>query len=335
VDDRHGDQVVLTETEALELITAVAIRLGMSDDDAEIVARHLVDDELRAAVGMARIVIVADEVAKTGPAPVEPITVERDRPTSAVVHGGGHHGLVVAEFATRLAMSKAQASGLSVVCADQHRYSGTLGYYAELVARAGLVSIVAASGSFGSVAPFGARAGRLDTNPIALGFPTRGEPIVWDIATSAISGSEIHRRLLTGEELPDGVAVDVEGAPTRDPAMALAGAILPWGGHRGSGLAVAIRLLGLLSGAVPFPERGDSFAFFIAVIDPALFLPAAEFEAAAAQLAEGLRATPPAAGVAGVRVPFDRSLEERERRRQAGIPIDHALFDRLEAIRRG
>jgi Malate/L-lactate dehydrogenase len=123
-------------------------------------------------------------------------------------------------------------------------------------ARNRLIGVSIASGSFGSVAPYGAREGFLDTNPIAVGFPTIAEPIVWDIATSAISGSEVHRRLVTGQELPDGVALDPRGEPTRDPAEALAGANLPWGGHRGTGLAIVIRLLGLLSGV-----RNPAIAF--------------------------------------------------------------------------
>jgi LDH2 family malate/lactate/ureidoglycolate dehydrogenase len=140
------------EAEALELMAGVAASLGMSAEDGEIVARHLVDDELHGAVGMSRIFIVADEVARHGPQRTEPITVARESDITAVVDGGGHHGLVVAESATRLAIAKAQKSGIAIVCARSHWYSGTLGYYIELVARNEMVGISVASGSFGSVA---------------------------------------------------------------------------------------------------------------------------------------------------------------------------------------
>lgn len=329
-----GDQVRMSEAEAVELMIGVAASLGISPEDGEIVARHLVDDELRDAVGMSRIFIVADEVARHGPQRSEPITVARESAITAAVDGGGHHGLVVAESATRLAISKAQKSGIAVVCANNHRFSGTLGYYTELVARNGLIGVAVASGSFGSVAPYGAREGRLDTNPIAVGFPTAAEPIVWDIATSAISGSEIYRRLVTGEELPEGVAVDAQGEPTRDPAEALAGAILPWGGHRGSGLAMVIRLLALLSGVAPFPAGNGEFAFLVIVIDPSLFLQPGEFERRADEFAAGIRAAQPAPGFSSVRVPFDRSIRVRAQRRQHGIEIARAVHDRLDSIRR-
>ncbi len=329
-----GDQVRIYEAEALELMAGVAARLGMSPEDCEIVARHLVDDELRGAVGMSRIFIVADEVARHGPQRSEPITVARESEMTAVVNGGGRHGLVVAELATRLAISKAQRSSVAVVCANNHRNSGTLSYYTELVARNRLIGVSIASGSFGSVAPYGAREGLLDTNPIAVGFPTIAEPIVWDIATSAISGSEVYRRLVTGEELPEGVALDPRGEPTRDPAEALAGAILPWGGHRGSGLAIVIRLLGLLSGVAPFPAENGEFAFLVIVIDPSLFLRAGDFERRAAEFAVGIRAAQPAPGFSSVRVPFDRSIQVRAQRRRSGIEIARAVYERLDSIRR-
>jgi delta1-piperideine-2-carboxylate reductase len=328
-----GDRVRLDEAEALELMTGVAARLGMSSGDCEIVARHLVDDELRGAVGMSRIIIAADEVAQNGPYAGEPITVTRESDITAVVDGGGNYGLVVAEWATRLAISKAERSGLAVVSANNHRYSGTLGYYAELVARRGLIGISIASGSFGSVAPYGAREGRLDTNPIAVGFPTTAEPIIWDIATSAISGSEVYRRLVTGEELPKGVALDPHGAPTQDPEEALAGTILPWGGHRGSGLAMVIRLLGLLSGIAPFPDKKREFAFLMIVINPSLFLPTDEFERRATEFAVGIRAAEPAPGFDSVRLPFDRSIQVRAQRRRHGIEIARAVYERLDSIR--
>src|SRR5436305_8175002 len=119
-----GDRMRRYEAEALELMACVAASLGMNAERGEIVARHLVDDELRGAVGMSRIFIVADEVARDGPQRSEPITVVQESEITAIVDGGGHHGLVVAESATRLAIAKAQKSAVAVVCARNHRYSG-------------------------------------------------------------------------------------------------------------------------------------------------------------------------------------------------------------------
>jgi len=317
----------------MSLMRGVARHLGESPEDAEIIARHLVDDELRGVVGMSRIFIVADEFERAGPRQTTPIRVSRETETFALLDGGDHLGLVVAERATEIAIEKAKAKGVAVVGANNHRYSGTLAYYAELAARRDVVAWAIASGSFGSVAPYGGREPRLDTNPMAIGVPTAADPVVWDIATSAMSGSEIYRRMATGEAIPEGVAVDREGRPTTDPREALAGALLPWGGHRGSGMAEVIRLLALLCGVRPFAERGDDFAFLMVAIDPAMFLPLADFKERAEKFAEGIRATAPAEGFEAVRMPFDRSLAERARRRLEGIPLSPPVRARLEAIR--
>jgi delta1-piperideine-2-carboxylate reductase len=324
----------LTVEEAMQLMREVALQLGASAQDAEIIARHLVDDELRGVVGMSRIFIVADEVERDGVPQTSPMEVIREGESFAMLDGGGHLGFVVAEHAAEIAISKATSSGIAVVGANNHRYSGTLAYYVEMAARRGLLSMAIASGSFMSVAPYAGREGRLDTNPIALGFPTNADPIVCDIATSAISGSEVYRRMATGDPLPEDVALDRAGRPTTDPRAALEGALLSWGGHRGSGLAVAIRLLAILCGVQPFPQRDDYSAFLIIAIDPSMFLLPQDFKDRAEEFARGIRATAPAEGRQAVRMPFDRSLLERERRRIEGISLSPPVYARLDSIRR-
>jgi delta1-piperideine-2-carboxylate reductase len=325
---------VLSVEDALVLMRAVALRLGASDEDAVIIARHLVDDELRGVPGMSRIFIVADEVARDGVTDCSPISVVRDGPSFALIDGGQHLGYVVAEHATRLAIEKAKSAGIAVVAARNHRYSGTLAYYCELAAREGLVAMATASGFFGSVAPHRGRKGRLDTNPLAFGFPTSGTPVVWDIATSAISGSEVGKRKVTGQPLPEGVAIDADGRPTVDPEEALRGALLSWGGHRGSGLAVSIKLLSLLAGVPALPDPAGEAAFLVVVIDPGMLLDPRDYENRATVFAESVRSTPPVKAGDRVRMPFDRSIEERERRRRDGIPLAAAVRARLEAIAR-
>jgi delta1-piperideine-2-carboxylate reductase len=324
----------LTVEEALQLMRDVSASLGLSAEDGEVVAEHLVDDELRGVVGMSRIFIVADDVARHGAAKTSPMRLDNESASFAKLDGGAHLGFVVAEHATRLAISKAKSSGIAVVGADNHRFSGTLAYYVEMAARSDLVAMAVASGSFGSVAPYGGREGKLDTNPIAFGFPAEGEPIVWDIATSAISGSEVYKRLATGEPLPDGVAIGPQGRPTKDAREALEGAFLPWGGHRGSGLAMVVRLLAMLCGVEAFAEPGDEFAFLILAVDPSMLLPLDDFKDKAAQFARGIRATAPAEGTDEVRMPFDRSVRDRRRRREEGIELERAVYARLDSIRR-
>ena len=130
--------------------------------------------------------------------------------------------------------------------------TGMLAYYAEQIGKADLIAVVMAQ-SPEFVAPLGGRKGVFGTNPlcVAVPGPTEG-PLILDMATAAITLFGAITAKANGTQLPPGVAVDSEGNPTRDPAAALAGAFLTFGGHKGSGLSLIVELLGgVLSGGTP------------------------------------------------------------------------------------
>ena len=85
------------------------------------------------------------------------------------------------------------------------------------------------------------------TNPIAFGFPTQDEPLVIDLGTSAFMGTDLIFQERRGAVLPEGVAIDAQGRPTRDPAKVHA--LLPFGGYKGFALALAMQALGVLAGS--------------------------------------------------------------------------------------
>ena len=89
----------------------------------------------------------------------------------------------------------------------------------------------------GSYEPF------LGTNPLAIGIPTAGSPIVFDMATAAIAWYGIILAQAEGETIPEGVAYDSEGRLTTDPTAALAGAIKAFGGYKGAALALIVEVL--------------------------------------------------------------------------------------------
>ncbi len=325
--------VRLSAAEARALAVAVARGFAADEDAAAIVADHVLDAELRGHVGLSRLIPMAEHYGRPRPAR-RPLALRHDRASSAVVDGGGQPGMVVAEHATRLCLEKAHATGLATVAAVEHRYSGLLSYYVERAALDGLVAIAVATG-YPRVAPHGGRVARLGTNPLAFGFPTAGEPVVVDLATSAISGGELLARARSGEPLPVGVALDADGRPTTVAADAVDGVLLPFAGHRGFGIAVAIQLLGVLCGMAPLPTGDDGWSFLIVALDPSLFGSRSGFEERAAALAEGIRATPPVDGVEAVRMPFDRSRAERRRRALDGVELSDATHERLLALAGG
>lgn len=322
----------LTAHDARALAQQVMTTLGHDAASAALIADHLIDCELRGITygGLARALSIAERLARTDNR--RPMTIERETPVLARIDGGDQIGYVVAHRATRMAIAKAKASGLAAVAAHNTWYTGMLSYYAEMAAAEGLVSMIASNAS-PWVAPHGATEGRFGTNPICFGFPSQDEPVIWDIGTSAIIHAEVtlHRRL--GTPLPPGVAFDPEGQPTLDPVAALAGAFAPWGGHKGSGLAIVVHLLGMLAGSAVIPPELAQFGILIVTIDPSALTDAEQWKADVAAYAEAVRAARPVPGGVPVRMPFDRSREARRRRQQEDrIEIADPIYDALRAV---
>jgi delta1-piperideine-2-carboxylate reductase len=323
----------LTIAEARGLAERVMAALGHAAEEARLIADHLIDCELRGLHygGLPRALSIAERIGRSGKSH-DPIRLLHETPLSARLDGGDQLGYLVAHQATRLAITKALATGIAVVGASNTWYTGMLSYYAEMAAGDGLVSIIA-SHTAPWVAPAGGSEGRFGTNPICFGFPSTASPIIWDIGTSAIIHAQATLARRLGKELPDGTAFDAAGRPTRDAAAALAGAFAAWGGHKGSGLGVVVQLLGGLAGAPFVPLDLSEFGFFMLALRPDLLGPADVFKAGVAEYAEYVRAARPVEGGPAVRMPFDRSREEREKRiRRDAIEIEDDLYSALIAV---
>jgi LDH2 family malate/lactate/ureidoglycolate dehydrogenase len=129
------------------------------------------------------------------------------------------------------------------------------------------------------------------------------------------------------------VAFDEDGMPTRDPASALAGAFAAWGGHKGSGIAIAVQLMGILAGSPPMPPELAGFGFLMVCMRPDLMGPAEIFLESVSAYADAVRSARPLAGGPPVRMPFDRSRTERDRRRaEDAIEIPDSILARLQEI---
>jgi LDH2 family malate/lactate/ureidoglycolate dehydrogenase len=232
------------------------------------------------------------------------------------------------------ALDKASASGIAIVGASNTWYTGMLSYYAEMAAARGFVSLIASNAS-PWVAPHGATEGRFGTNPICVGFPSADEPVIWDIGTSAIMHAEVKLAERLGEPLPDGVAFDSAGRPTRDPAAALAGAFAAWGGHKGSGLGIVVQLLGALAGSPAIPGELAGFGLVVIAIRSDLLTSADDFARSVASYAESIRGARAIDGGPPVRMPFDRSRAERSRRlAEDAIEVSDAVHSRLVDVAR-
>lgn len=171
----------------------------------------------------------------------EPV-VERTAPAAARVIG--RPGMLVVAMATNLAIEIVSEHGFAVVTTRGSRStSGSLSYYVERMANAGLVSCVSGN-TLAIVSVPGGRERMFGTNPLSFGLPSNDLPFVLDMATSAITFGEVITAISEGERLPKGVAVDSEGSATSQPeGIREGGALLPFGGHKGLGLSMLVEVL--------------------------------------------------------------------------------------------
>lgn len=175
------------------------------------------------------------------------LTIERETPVSAVVDGGFHLSLYVHDLAARLARTKASDSGIAIVGVKNAGVSGALGVHAAAISGNDLVAL-AFNSSPSVVVPPGTASPLLGSNPVSIAVPREGSaPVVLDMATAAMAFNAVRIAIQQGGELPGGVAVDADGHETTDPQLAVdrlgRGRLLPFGGHRGYGLALMIELL--------------------------------------------------------------------------------------------
>jgi len=323
----------LTILNARALVEAGMAAVGYTDDEAAIVADHLIDCELRGLGygGLARAVSVIERMRATS-TPRRPIAVLQETPFSASLDGGDNVGHLVGHRAMQIAIDKAGHTGIAAVGASKTWYTGMYSYYLERITAAGLVGMIAGSGTQ-LVAPHGGTEGRFGTNPIAFGFPSATTPVIWDIGTANVMIGEVALKRRLGELLPEGQAFDVEGHPTRDPAAAFGGAFAVWGGHKGSGLAMVVQLLGMMTGQVTAPAPQRDSGIFILAVNPGLFTDADDFMQRVSAYAQSVRDTRPLDPASAVRVPFDRSIVERARRLATdALEVPEAVVDALRRI---
>ncbi|MDH6554966.1 delta1-piperideine-2-carboxylate reductase [Streptomyces sp. SAI-117] len=318
--------------EARHIVTEAMVAVGYTPEDAAVIADHLMDCELRGLsyAGLARAVSIVERIRATEPP--QPIQVVQESPVSAALDGGDQVGYLVAARATEIGVEKARAHGMAMVGARQTWYTGMFSYYLERIVDAGFVGMIAGSAP-ALVAPYGGTESRFGTNPIAFGFPTADGPLIWDIGTSSITHAEVTLAARLDEALPAGKAFDPAGRPTTDAAAALRGAFTVWGGHKGSGLALVVHLLGMLAGASAAPVGVSDCGFLAVVLDPSKLGDAADFRARAAEFATSVRNTRPVDGGSAVRVPFDRSAALRaETLRRGTIEVTVPVLEALRQI---
>ena len=322
----------LTIPDATNLALRALTRAGMSADNARITADHLIDAALcgHEFSSLPRVLALAEALRDRPPA--QATRVVRENHCSALLDGGDNVAYVVSIQAIDKAVEIARKNGVAVVCANNCWFSGRLAYYVERAARQGFIALHTTN-STARVAPFGGVDRLMGTNPFAIAFPSDDDPLVIDIGTSQTTWGDVVLARTKGVALAEGVAVSPSGHPTTDPQQALDGAILPWGGARGSGLALAVQLLGILAGSELVIDDISNYGLFFMVIDPKLFMPSDQFPARVSAFRQMIAANRAQSGTDAVRVPGDSSQQKRRANSEQGvINLDEKVYARLREL---
>jgi uncharacterized oxidoreductase len=330
-------------------VASIIAAAGSSAEEARTVAENLVLANLSGhdSHGVGMVPRYVDAVLEGGLKPNTGVKPLLDAGALLSLDGQRGYGQVVGEQAMALGMARARELGSCVMALANSHHLGRIGHFAEMAVAQGLVSIHFVNvQSRPVVAPWGGADGRYGTNPCCIGVPLKGrEPFVLDFATSRVAQGKMRVAHNEGRQVEPGYLIDETGHPTTDPGVVvvarpngLLGALMPFGEHKGYGMAVACELLGgALTGTGTWhhptdPARRSVINGMLTIlVDPEKLGTRASFEQEALAFVDWLKQSPPAPGSDGVRIAGDPEREARVRREKEGIAIDDTTWNEIVA----
>jgi (2R)-3-sulfolactate dehydrogenase (NADP+) len=185
--------------------------------------------------------------------------VSRPRPGVLVVDAMDGFAYPAIEVALKRLPAIARKQGIAAASITRSNHCGVAGHHGERLAEAGLVAMLFAN-TPAAMAPAGGRTAVFGTNPIAFAAPLAGRaPVVVDLSLSKVARGNLVAARQKGEAIPADWALDPDGNPTTDPAMGIAGTMLPLGGAKGAALAFMVEALAAAVVGTHFAFEASSF----------------------------------------------------------------------------
>lgn len=320
--------------EGEKIAHAILTGAGFSAPYVQVMSRNMLEAQQQEchSHGLYRLISCAMAARNGAVDPVaEPLVTDHAR---AIVKTDARGGcsLLAFERSIDLLSQKASVGGMAALAINHCFHYSALWWEVEQLSQRGLVAL-AMNPTHPYVSPFGGRTPLLGTNPLAFSWPRPGHaPYTFDFATSAAARGEIELRARNGTDLPADWAIDAEGQPTTDSSQALKGALLTFGGHKGSAISTMIELMAgpmigdLLSSetaqAGTDASRGIGHGELILVFDPAAF--GANLEQADTLFAGIIEQ--------GARLPSQRRRDAGKRARTDGLLVAGDLLIKLKEI---
>lgn len=328
----------LSFNELAELLRQIFLRHGTSPEVAQVLSQNCASAQRDGSHshGIFRIPGYLSSLASGWVSGTAQPVVEDVAAAFIRVDAGGGFAQPALMAAKSLLIEKARTAGIAILAIRNSHHFAALWPDVEPFAEEGLVALSVVN-SMTCVVPHGAQKPLFGTNPIAFAAPRAGgDPIVFDLATSAIANGDVQIAAREGRMMPAGMGVDRDGQPTEDPKAILdGGALLPFGGYKGSALSMMVELLaaGLTGGNFSFefdwskhpgaqtPWTGQ----LLIVIDPDKGS-GQRFAERSEELVRQMH------GVGQERLPGDRRYVQRARSMAEGVEISTAEWLRLQAL---
>ncbi|MBC8054331.1 MAG: Ldh family oxidoreductase [Sphingobacteriaceae bacterium] len=347
---------IIQEQNLRNFTEAVFKKIGCPEADAKLAADVLIASDLRGidSHGVARLsgYIRLWEKKRINATPK--ITIVHETPTTATVDGDSGLGLVVAPFAMKLAIEKAEKYGSGWVSVRNSNHFGIAGYYALEAVRKDMIGIAMTNAS-PLVAPTFTTERLLGTNPMCYAFPAgKYPPVIVDMATSAAANGKLEIAQRAGKPLPEGWVQTNSGETTTDShALKSGGSLLPLGSdrehgsHKGFGLSATVDLLSaVLSGANygpwvppfvsfldPLPDLpGLGIGHFVGAMRVDGFRPVEDFKTHMDKWIERFKSAKPIDGSQPLIIPGEPELEAEAQRKINGIPLVNSVVKDLNEV---
>jgi len=344
--DQNSSTAVLFQSRVLEAFVTRALgAVGLPVSDADHVARLMILADLRGSDGhgIFRLPQYVRRI-RAGGMNVRPnIRVVQETDATALVDGDNGMGHLVMRFAAEVAVEKAQRAGIGWVGVRQSNHAGPAALYAMMPLEHEMIGIYMAVGNANHLPPWGGIELLLSTNPIAFAIPAREEPpIVLDMATTVAAYGKVKTKAQRGEPMPEGWMIDALGRSLTDPKRAEEGFLLPIGGYKGYGLALAFGLLaGTLNGAafgrdvIDFnkdDKTPTNTGQVIVALDVTRFAPVEMFKRNVDKVIREMRDSQRMEGVERIRLPGEQSHATWLERSADGVPMNETLFKDLQRL---
>ncbi|MDR3361773.1 MAG: Ldh family oxidoreductase [Desulfovibrio sp.] len=333
--------VILKKNELVGTIAFLLEKVGVPAADAAVVADVMADTNAKGieSHGIRWLDIYLQRLQAGGVNPKTQLDVVKDKGSLLILDANNGLGQVAMCKAVEMGVERAKKNGMAIVGVRNSNHFGACAYYTEKASQMGMVAFCCTNAT-PLMAPWGGIDLCIGTNPLSYGFPTKGNPIILDMATTAYARGKVFIAARKGTPLPEGVALNKNGEPTINAEEALEGIMLPASGPKGFGLSLVIDLLcGIMTGskygahitpifgALQTAQNIGHFAFFLNIED---FVPVDQYYQEIEDNIAIMKKSRLAKGVERIYMPGEIEADIRKKALKEGIAIPKPTWDVIQ-----